>query len=34
MTCSTNGEIRNAFKIVVGKTEEKKQLGRPRPEDR
>jgi hypothetical protein len=27
---SSLGEIRNAYKIVVGKPEEKKPLGRPR----
>jgi hypothetical protein len=29
-TCSTNGEKRNAFRILVGKAEGKRQLGRPR----
>jgi hypothetical protein len=28
-TCSTHGEIRNAYKILVGKLEER-PLGRPR----
>jgi hypothetical protein len=28
--CSTNGEKRNACKILVGNTEEKRPLGRPR----
>jgi hypothetical protein len=28
--CSTNGEKRNAYKILVGKPEGKKLLGRPR----
>jgi hypothetical protein len=28
--CSTNGEKRNAYKILVGKPEEKRPLGRPR----
>jgi hypothetical protein len=29
-TCSTNGEKRNAYRILVGKPEGKRQLGRPR----
>jgi hypothetical protein len=29
-TCSTNGEKRNAFRILVGKPEGKRPLGRPR----
>jgi hypothetical protein len=28
--CSTKGEKRNAYRILVGKPEEKKTLGRPR----
>jgi hypothetical protein len=28
--CSTNGETRNAYRILVGKPEEKRPLGRPR----
>jgi hypothetical protein len=28
-TCSTHGEIRNAYKILVGKPEGKKPFGRP-----
>jgi hypothetical protein len=28
--CSTNGEKRNAYRISVGKPEEKRPLGRPR----
>jgi hypothetical protein len=28
--CSTNGEKRNAYRILVGKPEEKRPLGRPR----
>jgi hypothetical protein len=28
--CNTNGEKRNAYRILVGKTEEKKPLGRTR----
>jgi hypothetical protein len=31
--CSTNGEKRNACRILVGKPEGKKQLGRRRWED-
>jgi hypothetical protein len=30
MACSTNGEKRNAYKILVGKPEGKRPLGRPR----
>jgi hypothetical protein len=30
MACSTNGEKRNAYKILVGKPEGKTPLGRPR----
>jgi hypothetical protein len=29
-TCSTNGENRNAYKILVGNPEGKRPLGRPR----
>jgi hypothetical protein len=29
-TCSTNGETRNAYKILLGKPEGKRPLGRPR----
>jgi hypothetical protein len=29
-TCSTNGGERNAYRILVGKTEGKRPLGRPR----
>jgi hypothetical protein len=29
-TCSTNGEKRNAYRILVGKPEEKRPIGRPR----
>jgi hypothetical protein len=29
-TCSTNGEKKNAYRILVGKPEGKRQLGRPR----
>jgi hypothetical protein len=28
--CSTNGEKRNAYRVLVGKPEEKTPLGRPR----
>jgi hypothetical protein len=28
--CSTNGEKRNAYRLLVGKPEEKRPLGRPR----
>jgi hypothetical protein len=28
--CSTNGEKRNAYRILVGTPEEKRPLGRPR----
>jgi hypothetical protein len=28
--CSTNREKRNAYRILVGKPEEKRPLGRPR----
>jgi hypothetical protein len=28
--CSTNGEKRNAYRIFVGKSEEKTPVGRPR----
>jgi hypothetical protein len=28
--CSTNGEKRNAYRILVGKPEGRRQLGRPR----
>jgi hypothetical protein len=28
--CSTNGEKRNAYRILVGKPEREKSLGRPR----
>jgi hypothetical protein len=28
--CSTHGEKRNAYRILVGKLEGKRQLGRPR----
>jgi hypothetical protein len=30
MACSTNGEMRNAYRILVGKPEGKRLLGRPR----
>jgi hypothetical protein len=30
MACSTNGEKRNAYRILVGKPEGKRRLGRPR----
>jgi hypothetical protein len=30
MACSTNGEKRNAYRILVGNPEGKKPLGRPR----
>jgi hypothetical protein len=29
-TCSTNGEKRNAYRLLVGKPEGKRPLGRPR----
>jgi hypothetical protein len=29
--CSTNGEKRNSYRILVGKPEGKRPLGRPRP---
>jgi hypothetical protein len=29
-TCSTNGETRTAYRILVGKPEERRPLGRPR----
>jgi hypothetical protein len=29
-TCSTHGENRNAYRILVGKSEGKTPLGRPR----
>jgi hypothetical protein len=29
-TCSTNGENRNGYRLLVGKTEAKRPLGRPR----
>jgi hypothetical protein len=28
--CSANGDKRNVYKLLVGKPEEKRQLGRPR----
>jgi hypothetical protein len=28
--CSTNGKKRNAYRILVGKPEDKRSLGRPR----
>jgi hypothetical protein len=28
--CSTNGEKRNAYKLLVGKSEGRRPLGRPR----
>jgi hypothetical protein len=28
MACSTNGEKRNAYRILLGKTERKRSLGR------
>jgi hypothetical protein len=28
--CSTNGEKRNSYRLLVGKPEEKRPLGRPR----
>jgi hypothetical protein len=28
--CSTNGEKRNAYRLLVGKPEERRPLGRPR----
>jgi hypothetical protein len=28
--CSTNGEKRNTYRLLVGKPEEKRPLGRPR----
>jgi hypothetical protein len=29
-SCSTNGEKRNAYRLLVGKPERKRPLGRPR----
>jgi hypothetical protein len=29
-SCSTNGEKRNAYRLLMGKPEEKRPLGRPR----
>jgi hypothetical protein len=29
-SCSTNGEKRNAYRLLVGKSEGKRPLGRPR----
>jgi hypothetical protein len=29
-TCSTNGEKRNAYRMLIGKLEGKRPLGRPR----
>jgi hypothetical protein len=29
-TCSTNGEKRNVYRLLVGKSEGKRPLGRPR----
>jgi hypothetical protein len=29
-SCSTNGEKRNVYRLLVGKPEEKRSLGRPR----
>jgi hypothetical protein len=29
-SCSTNGEKRNAYRMLVGKSEGKRPLGRPR----
>jgi hypothetical protein len=29
-TCSTNGENRNAYRLLVGKPEGRRPLGRPR----
>jgi hypothetical protein len=30
MACSTNGEKKNAYRIMIGKPEGKRPLGRPR----